>query len=220
MLVKPKNTIFIRVFVLFGILVLTITLFFALMVIPMQKNAFNQIMYTQAETVSKSIVQASSDAIISKDFGFIVEHIVEVLKNNTSIHYVLISPRVGDKIWINQMNWHLMEKIDPSISELEREEITYKILPADIHKSVYHFVYPIKFSGIKWGWLHIGFSTEQYDHYIEEMYLKIVFIVGISLILILFMGYFFARWISRPVSVISQLATQVAAGNLMVRSTS
>ncbi len=219
MLIKAKNTIFIRVFVLFAILVLTITLFFALMVIPMQKNAFNQIMYTQAETVSKSIVQASSDAIISKDFGFIVEHIVEVLKNNSSIHYVLISPRVGEKIWINQKNWHLMDKIDPSMSELESEEIAYNILPADIYKSVYHFVYPIKFSGIKWGWLHIGFSTEQYDHYIAEMYLKIVYIVGISLILILFMGYFFARWISRPVSVISRLATQVAAGDLMVRST-
>jgi len=217
-LIKPKNTIFIRVFVLFAILVLAITLFFALMVIPMQKNAFNQIMYTQAETVSKSIVQASSDAIISKDFGFIVEHIVEVLKNNGSIHYVLISPRTGEKIWINQKNWHLMEKIDATMSELESDDIAYRILPADIYKRVYHFVYPIKFSGIKWGWLHIGFSTAQYDHYIEEMYLKIVYIVGVSLILILFMGYFFARWISRPVSAISHLATQVASGNLMVRS--
>jgi len=80
---KRRNAIFIRVFLLFGILVLAITLFFAFMVIPMQKKAFNQVMATQAETVSRSIVQASSDAIIGRDFGFIVEHNVEVLKNNT-----------------------------------------------------------------------------------------------------------------------------------------
>jgi signal transduction histidine kinase len=189
------------------------------MVIPMQKNAFNQIMYTQAETVSKSIVQASSDAILSKDFGFIVEHNVEVLKNNTSIHYILISPKAGEKIWINKQKWHLLEKLDNNISELEIENITYKIMAVDDFRKVYHFVYPIKFSGIEWGWLHIGFSTGQYDLYLDSMYYKIVYIVGISLMIILFVGYFFARWISRPVIIISQLATQVASGDLTVRST-
>jgi two-component system, NtrC family, sensor kinase len=215
---KPKSTIFIKVFLLFGVLVLTITLFFAFMVIPMQKNAFNQIMYTQAETVSKSIVQASSDAIISKDFGFIVEHNVEVLKNNSSIYYVLVSPKVGDKIWINQKNWHLVDKFDEEVSGLEANNIAYKIRVDDDKRRVYHFVYPIQFSGIQWGWLHIGFSTEQYDRYIDDMYFNIVYIVGVSFVLILCIGFFFARWISRPVSIISQLATQVAAGDLTVRS--
>jgi len=219
MLTKTRSTIFLRVFLLFGILVLAITLFFAFMVIPMQKNAFNQIMYTQAETVSKSIVQASSDAIISKDFGFIVEHNVEVLKNNTSIHYILISPKVGEKIWINKQKWHLIGKLDNNISELEIENITYKIMAVDDFRKVYHFVYPIKFSGIEWGWLHIGFSTGQYDQYLDSMYFRIIYIVGISLMIILFVGYFFARWISRPVIIISQLATQVASGDLTVRST-
>ncbi len=175
-------------------------------------------MFTQAETVSKSIVQASSDAIISKDFGFIVEHNVDVLKNNTSIHYVLISPKAGQKIWINQQNWHLIDKLDKSMAELENKDITYKILAANDVKRVYHFVYPIKFSGIEWGWLHIGFSTEQYDQYIKEMYLQIIYIIGVSFIFILFIGYFFARWISGPVSLISQLATKVAGGDLTVRS--
>lgn len=218
MSIKTRRTIFLRVFLIFGVLVLAITLFFAFMVIPMQKNAFNQVMYTQAETVSKSIVQASSDAIISKDFGFIVEHNVEVLKNNTSINYVIISPKMGDKIWINQESWHLIEKLNNNISELETNDVTYKIMAVDDFRKVYHFVYPIKFSGVEWGWLHIGFSTDQYDKYLDSMYFRIIYIVGISLIIILFVGYFFARWISRPVIIISQLATQVAMGDLTVRS--
>ncbi len=219
MYIKTRRTIFSRVFLIFGILVLAITLFFAFMVIPMQKDAFNQVMYTQAETVSKSIVQTSSDAIISKDFGFIVEHNVEVLKNNTSIHYVIISPLLGDKIWIKQESWHLIEKLNKNISELEANNIAYKIMAVDDSQKVYHFVYPIRFSGIEWGWLHIGFSTAQYDKYLDNMYLRIIYIVGISLVIILFLGYFFARWISRPVIIISQLATQVAMGDLTVRST-
>jgi len=217
--IKQKNSIFIRVFLIFGSLVLAITLFFAFMVVPMQKNAFKQIMFTQAETVSRSIVQASSDAIISKDFGFIVEHNVEVLKNNTSIHYILISPKVGDKIWINQENWHLIENLNNDIAQLENNNINYKIMPIENYEKVYHFVYPIQFSGISWGWLHIGFSTNQYDKYINDMYFQIIYIIGISLILILCVGYLFARWISQPVSIISHLATQVAGGDLTVRST-
>ncbi len=215
---KRRNAIFIRVFLLFGILVLAITLFFAFMVIPMQKKAFNQVMATQAETVSRSIVQASSDAIIGRDFGFIVEHNVEVLKNNTSIYYVLVSPNIGEKISIDQKSWHMIATLNDELSELEKPDMTYKIMDAEGYKKVYHFVYPIRFSGIEWGWLHIGFSTVQYDEYMQDMYASVIYMVGISFVLIVLVGYFFARWISRPVSLISQLATQVAAGDLTVRS--
>lgn len=218
MIGKPRYSIFIRVFLLFGTLVLAVTLFFALMAIPMQKNAFNQIMLTQAETVSRSIVQASSDAIISKDYGFMVEHNVEVLKNNRSIFYILVSPKKGEKILINQKNWHLLDKVDDTLAVLETKEISYKILNFQNFKNAYHFVYPITFSGIEWGWLHIGFSTEQYNRSIEHMYYQIIYIVGISFLIIMVAGYFFARWIADPVAQITNLATQVAGGDLSVKS--
>jgi signal transduction histidine kinase len=218
MLIKPKSSIFIRVFFLFGFLVLAITLFFAFMAIPMQKEAFNQIMLTQAETVSRSIVQASSDALISRDYGFIVEHNVEVLKNNTSIFYVLVSPNAGETILVNQKSWRLLDKVDDELLSLEGPDIVYKILSYEGFYNVYHFVYPINFSGVQWGWLHIGFSTEQYNNLIDNMYKQIIYIVGLSLLIIMAVGYFFARWISRPVTEISQLATQVAGGDLTVRS--
>ena len=204
---------------IFGILVLTITLFFAFMVMPMQKSAFNQVMYTQAETVSKSIVLASSDAMVGKDYGFIVEYNVGVIKNNSSIYYILISPKSGEKIMVTHEKWRMTNHLNEDISLLESKAITYKIMNDPDYKKVYHFVFPIQYSSIEWGWLHIGFSTAQYDKYIADMYLRIMYLIGASLVLILFTGYFFARWISRPVSLISQLATQVAGGNLMVKLT-
>ncbi len=215
---KVRSTIFIRVFFLFGALVLAITLFFAFMIIPMQKNAFQKIMFAQAETVSKSIVQASSDAIISKDFGFIVEHIVEVIKNNSSINYILISPKSGEKIWVGHESWHLIDKVNEDFVRLESQKINFDIMQVTGYNKVYHFVYPIQFSGIEWGWLHIGFSTVQYDQYINSMYFNIIYIVTVPILLILLAGYFFAGWISRPITFISQLATLVASGNLDVRS--
>ena len=218
MRVSQISTIFFRIFFLFGVLVLALTLFFAYMAIPMQKKAFDQIMFTQAETVSRSIVQASADAIIKRDYGFIVEHNLEVLKNNSSIFYVVVSPKSGDQVVVNQNSWRLLETLDPALKALEGEQINHHILSYDTYNNVYHFVYPVVFSSIEWGWLHIGFSNEQYNTYISQMYRQMLFLVGISLFLILLVGYFFARWIAKPVSQISQLATQVAGGDLTVRS--
>ena len=47
----------------------------------------------------------------------------------------------------------------------------------------------------------------------------IFYIIGFSFLTIMLVGYFFARWISLPVSQISQLATQVAGGDFSVHST-
>ena len=218
MSIKPRTSIFFRVFILFGFLVLAITLFFALMVMPMQKNAFNQIMFTQAETVSRSIIQASSDAIIAKDYGFLVEHNVEVLKNNSSIYYVIVSPKIGEKIFVNQKSWKLLDVIKQELALLETGTINHKIVSYNEFDNVYHFVYPINFSAIEWGWLHIGFSTAEYHDSIQHMYYNFSYIVSMSFLIILLVGYFFARWISHPLSEISQLATQVAEGDLTVRS--
>lgn len=184
----------------------------------MQKNAFNQIMFTQAETVSRSIIQASSDAIVSKDYGFLVEHNVEVLKNNSSIYYVIVSPKIGEKIFVNQKSWKLLNAMEQDLASLETETINHKIVSYHEFDNVYHFVYPINFSAIEWGWLHIGFSTAEYHDSIQHMYYNFSYIVSISFLIILLVGYFFARWISHPLSEISQLATQVAEGDLTVRS--
>ncbi len=213
--IKFQNTIFIRIFFLFGFLVLTSGIVFSLLIIPMQKSAFQQIMFTQSETISKSIVMACSDAIVNKDYSFIVEYINAVIKNNSSIHYIILSPKDGDKIWIGHGQWKLIDKIPDVVQE--SQEITSKII-TDHNKKVFYFIYPIQFSGIYWGWLHIGFSTEQYDDYINSMYFNIMYITGIPSIFMLFAGYLFSRWISDPIKMISQLATKVASGNLTVRS--
>ena len=216
---KIKNEIFIRVFFIFAILVLTVILFFAFMVIPLQKSALQKTMYTQGVTVSRSIIQATSNAIISNNFGFIVEHNLEVLKNNPSIHSIYIAPIRGETIKVHQTGWRLLDNPSYELKSLESNEIAYQI-KTDLQQAIsYHFVYPIIFSGIKWGWLHIKFNTLEYNTYVNEMYFQLIYIAGISLFLIIFMGYFFARWVTRPISTISNLATQVANGNLEVRST-
>ncbi len=189
------------------------------MVIPLQKKSLQEIMYAQAISVSRSIVQACSDAMLNRDFGFIVEHNLQVLKNNNSIHYVLISPLRGKKIMIEPASWNINDNPDPLFSKMENNQEIYQFLNNHfVASKVYHFTYPINFSGIEWGWIHIGFSTWKYDQHIREMGHQVIYIIGISLALILLFGYFFAQWITQPLFTLSDLATQVTAGNLNVKA--
>lgn len=216
--IKIRSRIFLRVFMLFASLVLAIMIFIAYMMIPMQKDALQQIMYTQGVTVSRSIIQASSDAVITNDFGFIVEHNVEVLKNNKSIHFVAVAPIRGNTILVDQTGWRVLETENVNLTQLQTDKIEYKIQHRATQNQGYHFVYPIEFSGIKWGWLHVEFSTDEYNALIKSMYYKLIYISAAALFLIILIGYFFARWVTRPVLTISNLATQVANGDLNVRS--
>lgn len=219
MRVKFRNRLFTKVFLLFASMVFLIVLFYGFMVIPLQKQSLQQIMYTQALTVARSIVQASSDAMISKDFGFIVEHNVKVLQNNASIRYVLISAKRGEKIWVDSSGWQMLNSLDEFFTSTETPEIRFRIHALPKQATEYHFVYPVQFSGIEWGWLHIGFSMDEYNQYIHNMYLQVLYISSISLILIMLLGYMFARWITEPITFFSALASKVANGNLEVEST-
>jgi len=219
MQVKRHKKLFFRVFGIFGLFVLAVVLFMAFMVIPLQKKSLQDIMLAQAVSVSRSVIQACSDAMINGDFGFIVEHNLKVLKNNAGIHYVLISPQRGQQILIKPSGWMVKDHIDPLFKRLEIGKSSFIFIENQLspHK-VFHFSYAINFSGIKWGWIHIGFSTEKYDQNIEDMNLNIIYIIGIAILLILVFGYFFARWITRPVLTLGQLANEVATGNLNVKA--
>ncbi len=217
MKIRYRYRLFTKIFALFGFFVLLIVLFIGFMVIPLQKKSLQEIMHTQAISVSRSIVQASSDAMINHDFGFIVEHNLQVLKNNNSIRYILISPLRFKKIFIKPASWKIYETPNPFLDRLQKDQDQLLILENQlVTGKVYHFVYPINFSGIEWGWIHIGFSTEKYDYYVKEINGQIAYIIAVSLSLILFLGFFFARWITRPLLSLSDMATQVAAGNLEV----
>ncbi|WP_347986769.1 HAMP domain-containing sensor histidine kinase [Methylomonas sp. AM2-LC] len=213
-----KNKILLRVFVIFGSLLALNTLWLTWMIMPLQKQALQKIMYTQAVTVSRSIIQTSADAMLSEDMSFIVEHNVEVIRNNPGIRYVLVQQKRGHIIDINQQGWQLLEKLPEQFSHFVGDRESFNLLMDDQNNEIYHFVYPILFSNIQWGWLHVGFSTEDYRRNTAEMYSQVGIISAISLLVILSAGFIFARWITQPISAISALALKVAEGNLQVQA--
>jgi len=212
--VRAVNRIFLRVFGTFGSLLLVMTALYGVLIIPLQKDSLLKVMYSQASTVSRSILQACTDAMLTDDFGFVVEHNLQVVSNNKSILAVLVVPNRGSAMRITSKGW-LMNDADQAMLEpaiVVRE--SYGIVADAAGASFYRYIAPIQFSGVTWGTIQIEFSTDDYDASIQQMYRQLAVISLTSVLVVLTMGFFFARWLTRPIALISEAAARVAGGDL------
>lgn len=209
----PANRMFLRVFGLFGSLLLATTVLYGVLVIPLQQDSLLKVMYSQAATVSRSVIQACSDAMLTDDFGFIVEHNLQVLQNNKTIQSVVIVPKRGSPMRIAPEGWLMDEGYRSLLPESAFENESYGIVE-DRGGSYYRYIAPIRFSGVSWGAIRIDFATAEYDENIAEMYRQLIFISLLAVLAILPVGYFFALWLTKPIATISAAASRVADGDL------
>ena len=207
-----RSRIVFRVFAIFGTLLLATTIIYGLLIIPLQKESLRKILYSQAASVSRSIIQACTDALLTGDSGFIVAHMLQVVTNNDSIQSIILAPKQGVALAITSKGWRALEMNDFRPADFERESYGLHLDPDGT--SFYRYITPILFSGVSWGALQINFNTREYDVNISQMYRQMLYISLISLLSILPIGYFFALWVTRPISILSEAAARVSNGDL------
>ncbi|MDD2881369.1 MAG: ATP-binding protein [Rhodoferax sp.] len=212
---KLSNRIFLRVFGVFGGLLLAMTVLYGLLIIPLQKDSLLKVLYSQAATVSRSVIQACSDAMLTNDYGFVVEHILQVLANNKSIESVWIVPARGSSIHITGQGWSTDQDDKMALAGVSVESAQLVTDPDG--SPHYRFTMPIQFSGVKWGVIQINFETREYEANISEMYRQLAGISVFALLINLILGFFFARWLVSPINLISAAAARLGKGELDVK---
>lgn len=214
---RPGNRMFLRVFIIFNLLQVTVTVVFGLLIIPLQNESLLKVMYSQAATVTRSVIQACSEAMLTDDYGYIVDHNLQVLQNNKSIQQVLVVPRQGGVMTIAHQGWSMQER-DPALlpSSLFDTE-SYGVLTDADGQTRYRYTSPLRFSGVSWGVIVMDFDTSEYRANTVNMYRQLVYSSLLTMLAILPIGYVFAIWLTRPIATISAAASQVADGDLSVR---
>ncbi|MBV5344506.1 MAG: HAMP domain-containing protein, partial [Rhodoferax sp.] len=205
---------FLRVFGAFGGLLLAMTVLYGLLMFPLQLDSLLKVMYSQAASVSRSIIQANSEAMLSDDYGVIVEHSLQVLKNNKSIQLLVLAPKRGKPIRITPAGWVMQENDAADLSPASLANETYGIVQDSAGVAHYRYRTPIRMSGVQWGTLQIDFDTSAYEENINAVYKQLFSISILVLLAILPVGYFFTLWLIRPIVNISQAASRVALGDL------
>jgi PAS domain S-box-containing protein len=212
------HRIVIRVALISSTLIIISLGLFVLATIPYQRTAILDAMKSEAKSTVTSIDQVTASAIITEDFGTVVEHCLRVVQESPSIVYVVVTRNDGFSLIITKQGWEQKTLKGEWIPPGERVAGS-RFLSTEISKEeVYHYSHPFQYSGIDWGWIHIGLSLKKFNSDIGNMYLRTSLMALLSLIVGIFVAFFFARRLTKPISSLARTTEQVARGDLTARA--
>lgn len=193
------------------------TAIFAFMVIPLQRDQLLSQYDSKANVIHSMISQVVSSAIVLEDFSQIVEQCMTVVNQNPSVVYVVITKRDGFSLVHTKTRWsrrHL-DGVWRHPAALESGSFIHSDLIGD---DVYQQSFPLRFSGLDWGFIHVGLSRESYQSDLLALWLRTGMLAALSIALGCALSLAYARRISRPIQSLAEFAERVRQGDLTARA--
>jgi PAS domain S-box-containing protein len=212
----PKR-IGLRVIITSALIVITLGLF-AVATIPYQRTAILDAMESEAKSTVTSIDQVTASAIITEDFGTVVEHCMRVVKESPTIVYVVVTRNDGFSLVITKEGWK-QQSLNGEWSRGGLRTANSRFLKSEVSpEEVFHYSHPFQYSGIDWGWIHIGLSLKKFHNDIRSMYLRTAFIALLCIVAGVGVALVFARRLTKPISILDVTTQMVAQGDLTARA--
>jgi len=219
MIISSKNAIFIKIFRLFFIALVFVSIIFAIYIITTQKKSILKSLEIESKSMEKLITFILSDALVLNESSFVVEFTTDFIKNNNKLNNIIISKLDKSYFVIKKNEWYYDTKLDSKLLELEKQEDNFLILNSSIlDKEIFHYTSPIYFSGAQWGWIHLSMSLEEYNKKISNMYIEFFTFFTILFIISMIMSYIIAKSLSKPIVDLNNIANKISKGNLKLRS--
>ena len=214
------NSLFKKTFFLIVSSLVTIVTIFNYLSINNKENSLLDVMYSKAKTIVKSIALVSSDAMVVQDYSFIVQHNEKVIEDNKEIIYILVHKKGENQtiIYNSSNSWKILDRLPDKLLQINSTQEKSAILKSSISnkEKVYHFSYPVVFSGIEWGWVSIGFSLETYNKQMKDIYLNSIFLLVATLIASFLFSYILAKWLIEPILTLNNATKRVSSGDFDV----
>ena len=216
MLIRPKSIVLKLTLMSSALIVVTLGIF-VLVNLPYQRRAILAAMASEARSTITSVAQVTASAIVTEDFGAVVEHCLRVVKESPSISYLVVTRNDGFSVVMTKSGW-TQKNLGGPLWVPRGRVASSSFQKSDVApEEVYHYSYPFQYSGIDWGWIHIGLSLKQFNDDIGALYLRTALLtllcvsVGIGAALLL------ARKLTRPIASLTRITNQVASGDLGIR---
>jgi PAS domain S-box-containing protein len=187
--------------------------------LPYQKQIIIDNMGSEARNIATSISLVTATAIVSEDYSSAIDHCMKVVKDGDSLRYVVITRNDGFSLVQTKSGWRqepLAGIWNPRASERKARGW---ILKSDlVGEEVFHFTYPFEYSGIDWGWIHIGLSLQGYRANLMHLYIRTVLLALICIGVTLFASLAFARRLTKPISILDGVTQRIASGDLSAKA--
>ena len=190
---------------------------FVTAIIPEQKRIFRQNLESKARSVAVSVQNIAAGAVINEDYSSVVDHCLQMLEGDPTIvslvlarrdGFALVCDRKGWRATILDLSWHPQDKAVQADIRTESAPIG----------RAFHYARPFDYSGIQWGWIHVGLSLESYDRSVSEVYRRTGLLAVVCVLLSLLASINFARPLVKPLQSLEAVVSRVAAGDLSARA--
>jgi len=215
--VRAPKSITLRITLLGWLVTLATLTVFVMAIIPEQKREFALGLQSKARGVAASIRAVASGAAVSEDYSVVVDQAMQVLSGDPAIDFLIITKNDGFSVVIDHESWRtdtLGEFWRPA-DRSARSSIG--VVPL-FGRRVFHYATPFDYSGIQWGWIHVGLSLTAYDESVQRTYRRTgalsLFCVGISLLV----STIYARRLVKPIHTLHTAVQEVGRGNLHARA--
>ena len=215
-MLKPKS-ITSRIILLIWILIIFTISFYIFISIPYQKQILLERMKFEAQDIASSYIEANKSALITEDFQLIIDYSYNTVNNSNSIKYIAVNKNDGSYSFLFTKDRWSNENLDGKW--IDPEDLTYgRIIYSDeIKDEVFHLSVEFIYTGIKWGWIHVGLSTASYNDAITTIITRAVYL-ALATILISFIATFWVtRKLTKPISDLALMTKKIESGDLTSR---
>ncbi len=195
------------------ILTLSTMAVFIAYIIPYQKSILLTRMNNEATDLAITILHTNSSAFISGELGTVVLNLERIVPSSRSIKYVVLTKKDGESIIYYQKGWRIEDNTSDWLPS-ETDTAGFIIQSKIVNERVFHKPYRFTYSGIDWGWIHVGLSLENYDRTINQNVINIIIVTGAMVILGLIFSILFARKITGPITELDNTTRLIAGGKL------
>lgn len=209
-----KSILFRTLFMIWLLIIIILGLYI-LFTVPYQRQVAIERMKLQAQGIASSISEVTANAILLEDYSFTVDHCMRIINENPSIDYIVITKRNGFSLYHRFNQW----KTDTLGGYWINPKLRNSLFIKDPNSSsrVFHYSSNFSYSGIEWGWIHIGLNIIQYNKEISEIYLRSAILALLCIVIGMGISVLFARNLVAPIHKLQSFTVDFAAGNLQKR---
>lgn len=195
-----------------------ILLVFVFVTIPQQKRIFQENLESKAKGIAVSLRDVAAGAAVNEDFSSVVDHCKELLHGDPALEYLVVTKNDGFSL-INERNgWRSEPKSSEAWHPANRVTTSGIGVMPMFNRRVFHYSQPFDYSGIEWGWIHVGISLKSYDQNVTDVYRRTGILALVCVVLSLVASGFYARQLVRPVLQLRNVVLRVAKGDLTARA--
>jgi signal transduction histidine kinase len=229
---RPGRGIARRIALLSWLVTIVTLVIFVVAIIPEQKRIYLENLKSKARGISASLQDVTAGAVVTEDYSSVVDHCKQVLQGDRSIYFLVITKNDGYSLihetggttnttaegataleikWTTDnlgSYWHPQERDIRSGIE---------VVPI-FERRIFHYSKPFNYSGIEWGWIHVGLSLEAYDRSVKGIYRRTTVLAVICLMFSLGSSVLYARRLVQPLLALNRIVSRVTSGDLTARA--